>query len=64
LKRGARKKPSSKHLSKRAKKAPPAKKHKKTTDKVCTIAYEFIYCFCLRIHILLAHMNSYKTFVL
>jgi hypothetical protein len=53
LKRGARKKPSSKCLSKRTKKAPPAKKatpakkHKKTTDKVCAIAYEFIYCFCL-----------------
>ena len=57
--------PSAKRTKKAppAKKAPTAKKHKKTTDKVCAIAYEFIYCFCLWIHILLTHMNSYETFV-
>jgi hypothetical protein len=52
VKHSARKKPSSKrlskHLSKGTKKAPIAKKQKATTDiKVCAIAYEFIYCFCL-----------------
>jgi hypothetical protein len=30
-----------------AKKAPPAKKLKKTTDKVCACFYEFIYCYYL-----------------
>jgi hypothetical protein len=52
VKRSARKKRSLKPLSKRyskgMKKPPTAKKQKATADsKVCAIAYEFIYCFCV-----------------
>jgi hypothetical protein len=41
-------KPLSKRYSKGMKKPPTAKKQKATADsKVCAIAYEFIYCFCV-----------------